>query len=331
MAVQVASQTTARVVALAGLFFSAVGFAGCDGKRVGSSASSDAGQGRDADAADDVPAMDAISSSGGTSGNGGVGGNGAVGGSGGVAGNGGNGGRGGSGNSAAYVPDTIVPYDGKYLPGGSIEDSPGIGWDRCLTHTPGMPIAEASEQASNGAKSMVFDSEECTSIICRNDNPSSSQIYFFFNNVPPYLGNPVGLYFDMMNLNAAPPTGTMALYATDLACRGEQMLVDVPLADLAPGPAWETRCVNLAFASLPPALGIAMTGGTYKIAVDALRLGPACQKPRDCTAGCVCQPGQNQSCNDNPTVSSYRGACGPDSRCICYPGVAKNAATGKCQ
>jgi hypothetical protein len=52
--------------------------------------------------------------------------------------------------------------------------------------------------------------------------------------------------------------------------------------------------------------------------------------------GCVgpastCTVGQDQSCNDDPTIGSYRGICLPSGRCRCSPGSALNSTTGKCQ
>ena len=47
-------------------------------------------------------------------------------------------------------------------------------------------------------------------------------------------------------------------------------------------------------------------------------------------AGSVCAPGQDQTCNDNPTVSSLMGTCQPDGTCVCREGTVVNPATGRC-
>jgi hypothetical protein len=44
----------------------------------------------------------------------------------------------------------------------------------------------------------------------------------------------------------------------------------------------------------------------------------------------VCQPGMDQTCNDNPVVQSTHGTCEPDGTCTCKDGFAKNPKTGRC-
>ncbi|HEY0709368.1 MAG TPA: carbohydrate binding domain-containing protein, partial [Polyangia bacterium] len=44
----------------------------------------------------------------------------------------------------------------------------------------------------------------------------------------------------------------------------------------------------------------------------------------------VCTPGADQTCNDNPAISSLHGMCTPAGICVCQPAYAKNPATGKC-
>jgi hypothetical protein len=43
----------------------------------------------------------------------------------------------------------------------------------------------------------------------------------------------------------------------------------------------------------------------------------------------VCTPGADQSCNDDPRLSSIRGQCTPAARCLCPNGVI-NPQTGRC-
>jgi len=44
----------------------------------------------------------------------------------------------------------------------------------------------------------------------------------------------------------------------------------------------------------------------------------------------VCEPGADQTCNDNPAISSLHGRCLPDRTCECAEGVQKNPDTGRC-
>jgi hypothetical protein len=44
----------------------------------------------------------------------------------------------------------------------------------------------------------------------------------------------------------------------------------------------------------------------------------------------VCTPGADQTCNDDPAISSLHGKCNADSTCTCSAGFMKNAKTGRC-
>lgn len=44
-----------------------------------------------------------------------------------------------------------------------------------------------------------------------------------------------------------------------------------------------------------------------------------------------CIFGLNQSCNDDPAVSSIHGICTAERRCECVDGFVVNAETGKCR
>ena len=43
----------------------------------------------------------------------------------------------------------------------------------------------------------------------------------------------------------------------------------------------------------------------------------------------ICTPGQDQTCNENPVISSLRGTCQPDGTCVCSSG-APSPSTGRC-
>jgi hypothetical protein len=47
-------------------------------------------------------------------------------------------------------------------------------------------------------------------------------------------------------------------------------------------------------------------------------------------ASSVCMPGQHQTCNENPALSSLHGVCLPDGTCICNAGFVKNPSSGRC-
>lgn len=60
-----------------------------------------------------------------------------------------------------------------------------------------------------------------------------------------------------------------------------------------------------------------------------------------CVAGCsggespppdskVCTPGSDQTCNDDPAISSLHGVCEADGTCTCKSDFAKNTKTGRC-
>lgn len=44
----------------------------------------------------------------------------------------------------------------------------------------------------------------------------------------------------------------------------------------------------------------------------------------------ACTPGSDQTCNDDPAISSLHGACDSEGICTCKTGFAKNTKTGRC-
>lgn len=44
----------------------------------------------------------------------------------------------------------------------------------------------------------------------------------------------------------------------------------------------------------------------------------------------VCTFGMDQTCNDDPIISSLHGKCNEDGSCTCYEGFEKNDQTGRC-
>jgi len=65
------------------------------------------------------------------------------------------------------------------------------------------------------------------------------------------------------------------------------------------------------------------------VSTCACPAGTCFTQDRGCAAT-VCTPGKDQTCNDNPSVSSFRGRCQVDGTCVCMPDSALNPATGRC-
>ena len=65
------------------------------------------------------------------------------------------------------------------------------------------------------------------------------------------------------------------------------------------------------------------------VSTCACPTGTCFTRERGCAVP-VCMPGADQSCNDNPAVSSLHGKCLADSTCMCVSGFAKNPGTGRC-
>lgn len=238
------------------------------------------------------------------------------------------GGSEGESPAVSYVPETNYPFDDEYLVDGSFESNAGFGWDTCRSRTPGGLSGEMPDEASHGTRSFRFQSGPCGQG-CDASNPSSAQVYLWFNETSP-IGDPVGLYFDIVNRDPGAPSGNLTLYGVDSLCVGDDVLGAVDLAELSPISTWGVRCVNVSAVGYR-AIGVAVSGDAFNIGLDAFRLGPSCQRPVDCSATeCICRPGLNQSCNDSPTVSSFHGACLPNATCACHAGFAKNPLTGKC-
>lgn len=54
--------------------------------------------------------------------------------------------------------------------------------------------------------------------------------------------------------------------------------------------------------------------------------GSATAKPEQ-----ACTFGADQTCNDDPLISSVHGSCNQDGTCSCHPGFALNPQTGRCK
>jgi hypothetical protein len=66
---------------------------------------------------------------------------------------------------------------------------------------------------------------------------------------------------------------------------------------------------------------------TYSTACGAASVGVSLRHEGDCLP---CTFGMDQTCNDNPIISSLHGVCQPDGTCKCNEGFAMNPDTGRC-
>jgi hypothetical protein len=69
---------------------------------------------------------------------------------------------------------------------------------------------------------------------------------------------------------------------------------------------------------------------SHTVSVCTCPTGTCFSPPRGCLVA-SCTPGADQTCNDDPTISSLRGTCLPDHTCSCVSGASLNPATGKCR
>ena len=173
-----------------------------------------------------------------------------------------------------YVPSEPFAYDGRYLDG-SFEQAQGFGWDTCRTRSAGTLEEVTSGSASQGAGYLTFESAGGCSLTCASANPSSSQVYVWFSKST-NTSAAMGLYFDVRSGMATPPMGTLSFYGTDTLCEQESLLAAIPLDELEPWSDWSTRCVDVLATGAHAAIGVAVTGRSFRIGLDALRLGPPC-------------------------------------------------------
>ena len=179
-----------------------------------------------------------------------------------------------TGPQTDYVPRRPFTYDGRYLEG-SFETLQGFGWDTCYTRTAGLFPQRGTENAPEGDQFLILESGGCSGS-CAPTNPSSSQLYLWFDQLPTDT-EAMGLYFDIEALAVGPPIGTLLLYGTDSNCQGDTEMASAPLGRLEISSSWSTRCVTVTGPGAYDAIGVAVTGGPYKLGLDALRLGPPCQ------------------------------------------------------
>lgn len=188
------------------------------------------------------------------------------------------GGAAGTAGSGDYVPDVPVAYDGRYLDG-SFEEIPGFGWDTCYTRTPAT-LSLPETGASHGSRFVRFDTAGAAGPWSPT-NPSASLLYLWFTTAPSATAE-MGIYFDAKTFDAAGavPSGLLQLYGTDKLCEQESALAELELGRLQLSSDWATRCVTVTGPGAHAAIGLALSGGSHQIGIDALRLGPPCHSSR---------------------------------------------------
>lgn len=171
-----------------------------------------------------------------------------------------------------YVPDAAIAYDAHYLDG-SFEGNLGDGWDLCYTRTPGKHTRVETGGATGNAY-LLFESGACDGG-CMATNPSAAQAYSWFSTAPSATAK-MGLYFDVLNAGGADATGVLRFYGTDLICQQDSVMAEIDLTRLPMSSTWTTRCVTVTGPGADTAIGLSISGGTHKIGIDAIRLGPPC-------------------------------------------------------
>jgi hypothetical protein len=172
-----------------------------------------------------------------------------------------------------YIPSDGSPIVDDADPAGGVTDLPGEGFDFCSSRTPGDVSIDHTTPSSQGDGFLRFRSSAGCQGRCSRQNPSDAQVFAW----PKATSFDVvtGLYFDIVDLGATPSTGIMTIYGTDEACGANFVITYVPLTALAPRETWSTRCISVR-PGIQKAIGIAITGGSYDIGIDAIRFGQYC-------------------------------------------------------
>lgn len=175
-----------------------------------------------------------------------------------------------------YVPDdpTVPPEGDGRLEGGSFDTAQGAGWDTCFTTHPGLMSSESTNVGGN--RFMGFDSSLSCDTTC-DSSGGDLQVAFFLRGVIP-SGRPQHLYFDVTNLAAVAPRGTLhvGVMGFDPLCASTEALASIPLEQLDATPDWQTRCVTFTSRAPFQVFGVYVTGETFKLGLDTFRFGPPC-------------------------------------------------------
>jgi len=177
---------------------------------------------------------------------------------------------------SSYVPkDPNVPAagDGR-LGGGSFEGNLGNGWDFCFTKHPGASLDDATG-SSDGTTWLTLDSRRscADSVACQADG-DDVQVGFWLDTTLP-RDVPVHLYFDVINLGSASPSGILQLDAMQ-TCMSTAALATIPLPALQLTSNWTTRCVTFTPSTAIDEFGLFVSGDAFRLGLDTFRFGPEC-------------------------------------------------------
>jgi hypothetical protein len=155
---------------------------------------------------------------------------------------------------------------------------------------------------------------------------------------------------EILNFDTLTALGTVATIRLEIArFPGVQVQKRVDLARPPPGWVFIVRCDARTRCGMVTSTNSKFTG---YIEFETIVGGPAVMvtaclsaKPKSPTDPSVrpvklwaqkqlvnlaCVPGMDQTCNNDPRISSIHGRCNPDSTCTCLPGFPK-LVNGKCQ
>jgi len=178
------------------------------------------------------------------------------------------------GTEPDFVPEAPPAYDEtNHLD--SFEGGQGTTWDTCTTHTP--ETLALKDGGSDGDRYLWFQSTSNGAPEPSSGRSSASELYVWFAPETPVTDH---LYFDAKNLGGSEISGALRFYGTNSSCREEELLAEIDLAELKLSSDWAVRCVSLDGLVEHDALGVAVTGGSHTIGLDAFRFGRACHTQR---------------------------------------------------
>jgi hypothetical protein len=178
----------------------------------------------------------------------------------------------------AYVPDhpNQPPEGDGRVTGGSFEQSQGAGWDTCFSRNAGGAYTNGEPEASDGEHCFTFDSRRaCVDSPACRPTGGDAQFGFWLGSVVP-AGDPVHLYFDVINFGSSQPNGELAIDAVGSLCESREVLAKLPLSALALDTFWQTRCVSFLPGAPFSTFGVYVTGSSFYMGLDTFRFGPPC-------------------------------------------------------
>lgn len=185
-----------------------------------------------------------------------------------------------------HGPEISVIGDGRLSEGGSFEKSQGFGWDLCPgASANGISLYGLSPNYGGDAGvKAAADGERYVHLIppspagdpTRPPGVEAPFAFYLDRGDEVTAGVPQYIYFEIENLAATEPVGTLAFAGLEVTCETKEPWLSIPLSDLSLSSTWETRCVEFVATEDFQVFGIWMSGTEYSIGVDAFRFGPPC-------------------------------------------------------